>query len=159
MGFGRGSRVSQGLWVLQGYDREFTAAGEYDIDYTSIDIDMASECVVAPSFSIQDGDFYGGTKLTLGGSVDWRPNSRWYLGAEYEYNEVELPGGDFTTRLIQLRANVAFNVRWSWVNLLQYDYVSNTVGLNSRLRFNPRAARTSTSSLITAPMRRRVSPD
>jgi len=77
--------------------------------------------------------------LTLEGGVDWRPNSRWYVGAEYEYNEVELPGGDFTTRLIQLRANIAFNVRWSWVNLLQYDNVSNTVGFNSRLRFNPRA--------------------
>jgi hypothetical protein len=122
--------ISDGIVILP---------GEYDINYTSIEIDMASERAVAPSFSIQDGDFYGGTKLTLEGGVDWRPNSRWYVGAEYEYNEIELPGGDFTTRLIQLRANIAFNVRWSWVNLLQYDNVSNTVGLNSRLRFNPRA--------------------
>ena len=85
------------------------------------------------------GDFYDGQKLTLTGGIDWRPNSRWNLGANYQYNDIELPVGEFTTRLIQLRVNVAFNVKWSWVNLLQYDNVSDTVGLNSRLRFNPQA--------------------
>ena len=113
--------------------------GEYDNFSTTISLDQASERVVAPKFSITDGDFYDGQKLTLSGGIDWRPSSRWYLGAGYEYNDVELPVGNFTTRLIQLRANLAFNVKWSWVNLLQYDNVSDTVGLNSRLRFNPRA--------------------
>ena len=115
------------------------APGEYKISSYELEIDQAQERAVAPSFSYQDGDFYGGTKRTVKGGVDWRPNSRWYVGAAYEYNDIELTEGMFTTRLIQLRANVAFNVRWSWVNLLQYDNVSDTVGLNSRLRFNPRA--------------------
>jgi len=35
--------------------------------------------------------------------------------------------------------NVAFNIRWSWVNLIQYDNESGSAGLNSRLRWNPRA--------------------
>ncbi len=113
--------------------------GEYDNNNVTIELTQASERVVAPSFSIQDGDFYDGQKLTLNGGIEWRPSSRWYLKADYQYNEIELPVGNFTTRLIQLRANLAFNVRWSWVNSLQYDNVSNTVGLNSRLRFNPRA--------------------
>ncbi len=113
--------------------------GEYNNNSASISLNQASERVVAPSFSITDGDFYDGQKLTLTGGIDWRPNSRWNLGANYQYNDIELPVGEFTTRLIQLRVNVAFNVKWSWVNLLQYDNVSDTVGLNSRLRFNPRA--------------------
>jgi hypothetical protein len=113
--------------------------GEYDNNNVTIEMTQASERVVAPSFSIQDGDFYDGQKLTLNGGIEWRPSSRWDLKADYQYNEIELPVGNFTTRLIQLRANLAFNVRWSWVNSLQYDNVSNTVGLNSRLRFNPRA--------------------
>ncbi len=115
------------------------AAGEYDIEGVSIGLDMASDRVVSPSFSIAAGNYYGGQKLTVQGGIDWRPSRRWYVGADYEYNDIELPVGDFTTRLIQLRASVAFNVRWSWVNLLQYDNVSDTVGFNSRLRFNPRA--------------------
>jgi hypothetical protein len=115
------------------------APGEYELTSYELEFQLAQERAIAPRFSFEDGNFYGGTKQTLEGGVDWRPNSRWYVGASYEYNDIELPEGMFTTRLIQLRANVAFNVRWSWVNLLQYDNVSNTVGLNSRLRFNPRA--------------------
>ena len=43
------------------------------------------------------------------------------------------------TRLIQFRANLAFNARWSWVNLIQHDNVQETAGINGRLRWNPRA--------------------
>ena len=122
--------ISDGVIVLP---------GEYDNKSASIELNQASERVVAPRFYVENGDFYDGQKLTLTGGIDWRPNSRWNLGANYQYNDIELPVGEFTTRLIQLRVNVAFNVKWSWVNLLQYDNVSDTVGLNSRLRFNTRA--------------------
>ncbi len=122
--------ISEGVAILP---------GEYEFDAAKIGFRFASDRVVSPRLSIEDGEYYGGTKQTLNGRIDWRPNNRLYLGAGYEYNDIELPVGSFTTRLIQLRANFAFNVRWSWVNLLQYDNVSETVGLNSRLRFNPRA--------------------
>ena len=46
--------------------------------------------------------------------------------------------GDFVTRLIQIDANYVFNARWSWVNLIQYDNESGSVGENSQLRWNPR---------------------
>ncbi len=122
--------ISEGVAILP---------GEYEFDSTRVSFQLASDRVFSPNFSIEDGDYYGGTKQTLNGGIDWRPSNRLYLGTGYEYNDIELPVGNFTTRLIQLRANFAFNVRWSWVNLLQYDNISDTVGLNSRLRFNPRA--------------------
>ena len=58
---------------------------------------------------------------------------------EYEYNDIELPGGAFAAQLIAIRADVAFDVRWSWLNLIQYDNESESVGINSRLRWTPRA--------------------
>ncbi|MCH2668897.1 MAG: hypothetical protein MK009_03470, partial [Gammaproteobacteria bacterium] len=70
---------------------------------------------------------------------EWRPNRRLFMGLAYEYNDIVLPNGSFITRLVQLDLNVAFNVRWSWVNLIQYDNESKTAGINSRLRWNPRA--------------------
>ncbi|MEE9570342.1 MAG: hypothetical protein V3W02_01465, partial [Gammaproteobacteria bacterium] len=36
-------------------------------------------------------------------------------------------------------ADISFNARWSWLNLLQYDNESGSAGVNSRLRWNPRA--------------------
>lgn len=40
-----------------------------------------------------------------------------------------------------LRANIAFTSTWSWENFVQYDNVSYTMGLNSILRWMPRAGR------------------
>lgn len=75
----------------------------------------------------------------MSADLEWRPNRRLLMGVEYEYNDIELPTGHFVTRLMALNANVAFNVRWSWLNLIQYDNESESVGINSRLRWNPRA--------------------
>ena len=58
---------------------------------------------------------------------------------EYEHNDIELAGGDFTAELVAVRTEVAFDVRWSWLNLVQYDNESESVGVNSRLRWTPRA--------------------
>jgi hypothetical protein len=122
--------ISEGIAILP---------GEYEFDTATMGFRFASNRVVSPRLTIEDGEYYGGTKQTLNGGIDWRPSNRLYLGAGYEYNDIELPVGNFATRLIQLRGNFAFNVRWSWVNLLQYDNISESVGLNSRLRYNPRA--------------------
>ena len=50
-----------------------------------------------------------------------------------------MPEGAFDVRIISANANYAFNSKWSWINLIQYDNFSNGVGLNSRLRWNPQA--------------------
>lgn len=115
------------------------APGDYSYASYALDIEVARERTLAPKISVGQGDFYGGTKVEVEFEMQWRPSNRWFVGAIYEYNDIELPSGNLTTRLIQLRANLAFNVRWSWVNLIQYDNVSDTVGVNSRLRWNPRA--------------------
>ncbi|MFL2546002.1 MAG: sugar-binding protein [Candidatus Rariloculaceae bacterium] len=120
-------------------DGVIIAPGDYSFSGYAIDLDAAGERTFAPTISIGKGDFYDGTRTEVEIGVDWRPNSRWFVGTSYEYNDIVLPSGAFTTRLVQLRANLAFNVRWSWVNLIQYDNISDTVGVNSRLRWNPRA--------------------
>jgi len=44
-------------------------------------------------------------------------------------------------RLVAFRADVVFSSTLSWVNLVQYDNVSETVGVNSRLHWIPEAGR------------------
>ncbi len=56
-------------------------------------------------------------------------------------SDIKLPQGDFTTRLSSIRADIAFTNTWFWENLLQYDDVTYTLGLNSILRWMPRAGR------------------
>ena len=115
--------------------------GDYEFDSIGIEVGGAEERALAPELELDLGDFYNGEILSVAAGVNWRPNEHLFLGLGYEYNDVELPGGDFTTRLIQVEANYAFDVRWSWVNLIQYDNESDSVGINSRLQWNPRAGR------------------
>ncbi len=71
----------------------------------------------------------------------WRPSKHLKVILGGEYNDVDLPEGDFITRLATLNLDVAFNTAWSWENFVQYDNVSDTIGLNSILRWIPRAGR------------------
>ena len=113
--------------------------GDYEYDGIGVEFSGASERDLAPGFEYSQGEFFNGDRVEMVASLDWRPNRRLLTGIEYEYNDIELPSGHFVTRLIALNANVAFNVRWSWLNLLQYDNETESVGINSRLRWNPRA--------------------
>ena len=87
------------------------------------------------------GDFYDGTQNVLGGNLTWRPNAHFRLSAGYDYNDIDLPGGSFTTRLMSFRGEIAFTNTWYWENFVQYDNVSYSLGVNSILRWVPRAGR------------------
>ena len=41
----------------------------------------------------------------------------------------------FVTRLVQLTTEIPFNSDLSWINFLQYDNVSEEVGIDSRLHW------------------------
>ena len=59
----------------------------------------------------------------------------------YDFNEVELPGGNFNTRLVGFRTDIIFSNTISWLTLVQYDNVTETMGINSRLHWIPEAGR------------------
>lgn len=113
--------------------------GDYTFDRTQIVLQTALERRVALNLDLDMGDFYDGERLKIAGAIDWRPSRHVYLQFGYEYNDVELTQGSFTTRLMRLRLDVAFNAKWSWLNVAQYDDVSDSAGFNSRLRYNPQA--------------------
>ena len=87
------------------------------------------------------GDFYDGTQNALGGNLTWRPSAHFRISAGYDYNDIELPGGSFATRLMSFRGEIAFTNTWYWENFVQYDNVSYSLGVNSILRWVPRSGR------------------
>ena len=121
------------------FDGVIVPPGDYEYDQYSFEVSGANDRICAPSFEYGKGRFLGGDRTEIGASLQCRPNSRFVGGFEYEYNDIELPGGAFAAQLIAIRADVAFDVRWSWLNLIQYDNESESVGINSRLRWTPRA--------------------
>ena len=120
-------------------ERTSIPTGDYEYGGWEIEFAGASERVFAPEFGYFKGEYFNGDRVEITAGMHWRPNRRLLMSVGYGYNDIELPGGEFITRLIAVNADVAFNVHWSWLNLIQYDNESQTVGVNSRLRWNPRA--------------------
>lgn len=114
-------------------------AGDYTFDYAQLMIRSSGNRTLAPNLTYREGDFYNGKSRVVNAGFGWNPNRNVSFDFSYNFTDASLPAGDFITRLISLNASYAFNVRWSWVNLLQYDNGSGSLGLNSRLRWNPRA--------------------
>ena len=113
--------------------------GEYTFDSYEVSFNTTNQRRFSPDLSYEWGEFYDGNTEQYDLGVNWRPNEHVLLDLSYRVRNTELPGGDFTIRQISLDANYAFNVRWSWVNLLQYVNSSGNLGINSRLRWSPRA--------------------
>jgi hypothetical protein len=86
-----------------------------------------------------NGEYYDGTHFQKTGNVTWRPNRNFALTFTFNENEIQLPAGNFTVRLYGLNSQYAFSSTLSWSNLIQYDNVSENLGLNSRLHWIPKA--------------------
>ncbi|MEY4643156.1 MAG: hypothetical protein RLZZ227_3150 [Pseudomonadota bacterium] len=113
--------------------------GEYSwVDY-QLNILLSNRRQLAPSFQYGQGAYFGGQRRRYDLGMQWRPGSHFYLNLSYRYQDISLPVGDFKVRQIGADTNYAFNAQWSWINVIQYDNFSNSVGINSRLRWNPRA--------------------
>jgi Carbohydrate family 9 binding domain-like/Domain of unknown function (DUF5916) len=117
------------------------APGDYQYGELRIGGRSGQQRRVAFGGSYTAGDFYDGTSDAYNMNVSWRPSERLRFAVSYEVNDVEMPGGDFTTRLSSVRAELSLSATLSWVNLIQYDNISENIGLNSRLHWIPQAGR------------------
>jgi len=128
--------VNEAFEVVDGIE---VAAGDYSFNRFDADYEGALERKLSFRVEVSWGDYYDGKLTSVETGLDWRPNRHIYIGLGYELNEGDMHNGKFTTKLITARANIAFNSKWSWINFIQYDNVSEKAGLNSRLRWNPKA--------------------
>ena len=115
--------------------------GAYAFRDFNLELETADQRKVWGRFSYGTGPFYDGDRVQTGYSVSWRPSGRLLTSIGYEANDVRLPQGDFVTRLVQYRTEVVFSARLSWVTLIQYDNISEIVGINSRVHWIPEAGR------------------
>jgi hypothetical protein len=79
------------------------------------------------------GEFFGGRRRILGGSVIARAGSHVTAGCDFTHNRVRLPAGEFSTRLTALRLRYAFTNRLFGGLLAQSNSLTDEVGLNLRL--------------------------
>jgi hypothetical protein len=117
----------------------FIPVGKYAFTEYNVEMGLSNQRDFSPNIQLATGEFYDGNRDRIRVGFDWRPEEHFNFGWNYDYQQIELPAGNFDVRLVTANANYAFNAKWSWVNLVQYDNSSSSMGLNSRLRWNPQA--------------------
>ena len=115
--------------------------GDYSFEQYCINAASAEFRKVSAEAYYCGGDFYHGSQDAAGAALLWRPSAHFKFSVSYDYYDIALPEGAFTTRLIGARADIAFNSAWYWENFVQYDNVSDSLGFNSILGWIPRAGR------------------
>ena len=115
--------------------------GTYSFEEAEFQITTSTTRMFWGMLSHRAGNFYDGDRERTSVRLGWRPSTHFRTTLDYTLNDVKLPHGDFSTRLLQFRADVIFSSTLSWVTLLQYDDVSETMGINARLHWIPEAGR------------------
>ncbi|MBI80218.1 MAG: hypothetical protein CMQ51_07325 [Gammaproteobacteria bacterium] len=113
--------------------------GSHSYDEWQIEADFSQNSNFSPKIVVKGGGFYNGTRNDLEATLRWRPSNKFFLSSSIKNYDVDLPNGNFTTRLVQISSNYNFTNRLYLYTSLQYDDTSSNVGFNTRLRFNREA--------------------
>jgi len=140
--FGRSNFATEVLELpFEIYPGVVIPVGEYSFDDSGLEVSFSAHRRVSGRIAYTDGEFYDGTRSRLFGNFTWAPSPRFRTTFGYNINDIVLPDGAFTTRIYSTSFDVVFSSRLSWTNLIQYDNVSEIMGVNVRLNYIPQAGR------------------
>ena len=109
--------------------------GAYDFDYARVSYQAGPQRPVSGNFAFQQGGFFDGTRRELAwrGRVEVMP--RLTLEPLVSLNWIELPRGDYDTRLLAARVNYTLSPRSFFAAFLQYNTAADSLSTNIRFRW------------------------
>jgi len=119
----------------------YVPPGDYANTRYGVDFTSARHRKWELGFRVEGGGFLDGDRDSWRVRTEWKPSARFNMRAEYIVNEVSQQSGDFTARIMSLSSELAITNRWSLVPLVQFDNVSEEMGINARLRWQPARGR------------------
>ena len=124
--------------IYEDNDREIVVPpGTYAFGETVVSLGTGSQRAVSGDLTYRWGDFFDGVRKNIGGEISWVQSRYFGMSLSYDWNDIALPQGTFITRLMRLATEVNLSSTLYWVNLVQYDNVSEVLGVNARLRWIP----------------------
>lgn len=129
-------------WVPERFDITddvYVEEGKYNWIRYRVEFQAASKRKVSGKFTWWFGPFYDGNMDQIQVQCNWRPSHHINLALEGERNIGTLPSGDFDIQLGRARVDLFFTPNFQLLNYIQYDNLSNSIGINSRLRWTLRS--------------------
>ncbi|MCB1237606.1 MAG: carbohydrate binding family 9 domain-containing protein [Verrucomicrobiae bacterium] len=114
------------------------APGDYDWGNVTAGFELAPKRLVSGTFFTTQGGFYDGQRSQYSARLDVLPWKRVSLGLTYDFNQIDLPGGEFETHLGAARMGWHFTPDMFVAHLIQYDSLSDTIGYNGRFQWEYR---------------------
>ncbi|MCG8468700.1 MAG: carbohydrate binding family 9 domain-containing protein, partial [Gemmatimonadetes bacterium] len=95
--------------------------GGYGFDEGSISYSLSPGRALTGSVALSGGGFFDGTRRTVSASVLWKPDYHLSLDGSVSYNDISLPGGDFTADVYGVRADYGFSTKVFLSAFFQYN--------------------------------------
>jgi hypothetical protein len=111
-------------------------AGEYSFDRWGSFVRTATHRKWDFQLRIDDGGYFNGDRFSIRPEIGWTPNEYFKMSVRVAYSKYDFPGVTAVTRQITLDNEFSFNSKMSLVTLVQYDNISDDIGINARFRYN-----------------------
>ena len=108
--------------------------GDYVSNVFQISGETSEKRKVSAELSYSTGEFWTGNKQTYKGELSVKPFPGLNIQGDFEYNSVSLSAGGFDTNLYRLTLGVYPTPRTAFYSNLQYDDISNMLGLFAKMR-------------------------
>ena len=115
-------------------DGNLITVGDYVTNGFYISGETSEKRKVSAELSYSTGEFWTGNKQTYKGELSFKPFPGFNIQGDFEYNSVSLSAGGFDTNLYRLTLGVYPTPRTAFYSNLQYDDISNMLGLFAKLR-------------------------
>lgn len=133
--FGRNFERLEGPFDIKRDGSVIIPQGEYVTWRGSVDVETAAYRMLSLGAEFEFGSFWSGTSRQLGFGLNIRPFSGFKLTPEYIHTDVDLDEGSFSTNLLRFEGNFDFTNSIFLTTNIQYDDLSELLGLNSRFRW------------------------
>ena len=109
--------------------------GDYHFVDTFAEGETSGKRPLVAIVRVGTGSFYGGDRHYVRVTPAWRPSPFLSFETAYEWNDVALPQGSFTTQVVNARINLNLSNRWLTTTVAQYDTASKRENLYVRLNY------------------------
>jgi hypothetical protein len=107
-------------------------AGDYDDWEFHMFSGTNSSARLRAGLGVNAGGFFGGDRIGISPFVGYRLNDAFDTSLSWDYNDIELPGGDFDVALTNLRMTYSFSPSISLSALVQYNDRDELLSTNLR---------------------------
>ncbi|MCA1789314.1 MAG: hypothetical protein LC667_05480, partial [Thioalkalivibrio sp.] len=115
-------------------------AGRYRAVAAQLGYTMPTRYPLRTNVNVTAGQFFDGTRLSVGFSPFWTPVPKFKVTGGYEVNRITFGARDqsFTAHVARAQTELMFDTRVTFSSLIQYNSAADDFSVNARLRINPR---------------------